>query len=114
MTLPLSVGAEVLGPERPATGETSGVEGFGGCGFLSSSCLINSGCLGLSGLNLTDCASACGALRACGGGGKVASAERGPSGALGVSCAELEVEVVEDYSEAKQLTQLSQPRILTS
>ena len=29
-----------------------------GCGFLSSSCLSNSGCLGLFGLNLTDCAFA--------------------------------------------------------
>ena len=37
---------------------------FGGCGSLSTSCLSNSGCLGLSGLNLTDCA--CVAI-ACGG-----------------------------------------------
>ena len=33
-----------------------------GCGFLSSSLLNNSGCFGLSGLNLTNCTC-------CGGGG---------------------------------------------
>ena len=43
-------------------GEASGVEGFGGCGFLSSSCLINSACLGLSGLNLTEGGGGGGAL----------------------------------------------------
>ena len=40
------------------------------CGVeIPSNLLISSGCLGLSGLNLTDCASVCGALRACGGSG---------------------------------------------
>ena len=36
---------------------------------IPSNLLISSGCLGLSGLNLTDCASSCRALRACSGGG---------------------------------------------
>ena len=56
-------------------GEASGVEGFGCCRFLSSSCLINSGCLGLSGLNLTDCA--CGGGEG-GGGGLHRAGGRGP------------------------------------
>ena len=33
--------------------EVDGSMGLTGCGFLSSSCLSNSGCLGLSALNLT-------------------------------------------------------------
>ena len=44
---------------------------------IPSNLLISSGCLGLSGLNLTDCTSAgfaplggCEALRVCGGGGE--------------------------------------------
>ena len=65
-------------------GEASRVEGFGGCGFLSSSCLINSGCLGLSGLNLTDCASACGALWACSGGAQHPASGGGGGGLRGV------------------------------
>ena len=35
----LSVGEVVLGSERSAMGEASGVEGFGACGCLSSSIL---------------------------------------------------------------------------
>ena len=41
-----------------------------GCGFLSSNCLNNSGCLGLSGLNLTegtDTGGGAGDLIGCGG-----------------------------------------------
>ena len=47
--------------------------GLAGCGFLSSSCLSNSGCLGLSGLNLTDCGG--------GGGGLVNSGFKNQEGA---------------------------------
>ena len=52
-----------VGPERPATCFARGVEGFGGCKFFSSSFLNNSGCLGLSGLNLTDIGGEGGGLR---------------------------------------------------
>ena len=55
-------------------GKARGVEGFGGCRFLSSSCLINSGCLGLSGLSLTDWA--------CGGGPTGTPLHGGGGGAL--------------------------------
>ena len=50
---------------------------------IPSNLLISSGCLGLSGLNLTDWACACGALWACiggGGSGLVGLCRVGPKG----------------------------------
>ena len=57
--------------------------GAGGAG-IPSNLLIGSGCLGLSGLNLTDCASACRALWACGGGAEHPAS--GGGGLRGLPC----------------------------
>ena len=63
--------------------------GLTSCGFLSSGCLSNSGCLGLSGLNLTDCDTETGegggSLVGCGG--LIGSQVGGGGGSLSLSIA---------------------------
>ena len=67
------LGADLGGGVRGAVGTDS----VG----IPSNLLISSGCLGLSGLNLTNCASTCRPLRAFGGGVE-RPASRGGGGAL--------------------------------